>query len=43
MGARHRIENVLDTEDLIIAEVQIGDHFSENDIIRYEDDYGRDQ
>ena len=43
MGARHRIENVLDTEDLIIAEVQIGDHLSENDIIRYEDDYGRGQ
>lgn len=40
-GARHRIENILDTDDLIIAEVQIGDYISENDIVRYEDDYGR--
>ena len=40
-GARHRIENVSETTDLIIAEVQVGDFLSESDIVRYEDDYGR--
>ena len=40
-GARHRIENTSDVDDLIIAEVQVGNHISEDDIVRYEDDYGR--
>ena len=40
-GARHRIENVSDTDDLIVAEVQVGHHISESDIVRYQDDYGR--
>jgi len=40
-GVRHRIENMSDTDDLIIAEVQVGDHISEDDIVRYQDDYGR--
>ena len=40
-GARHRIENTSGTEELIISEVQVGDVVSENDIVRYEDDYGR--
>lgn len=42
-GARHRIENISDIEDLLIAEVQVGDYLSECDIIRYQDDYGRSQ
>ena len=40
-GARHRIENMSDSDDLIIAEVQVGDYISESDIVRYDDDYGR--
>ena len=42
-GARHRIENLSDTDDLIVAEVQVGHHISESDIVRYQDDYGRDE
>lgn len=40
-GCRHRITNTGETECLIITEVQIGDYFGEDDIIRYEDIYGR--
>ena len=40
-GVRHRIENTSDTDNLIIAEVQVGDYLSESDIVRYQDDYGR--
>ena len=40
-GAKHRIENSSVSEDLIISEVQIGDILSEDDIVRYDDDYGR--
>lgn len=40
-GAKHRIINTDKKENLIITEVQIGDYFGEDDIIRYEDDYGR--
>jgi len=29
------------SETLIFIEVQTGDYFGEDDIIRYEDDYGR--
>jgi mannose-1-phosphate guanylyltransferase len=36
----HRIENVGD-ELLEFIETQIGDYLEENDIIRYDDDYGR--
>ena len=39
--ARHRIENISEMDDLIIAEVQVGDYISESDIVRYQDDYGR--
>lgn len=38
---KHRIENCKEDEDLIFVEVQIGDYFGEDDIIRYEDDFGR--
>lgn len=40
-GCKHRIANLSDTESLMIAEVQLGDYFGEDDIIRYDDVYGR--
>lgn len=40
-GCKHRLINTDDKESLIITEVQIGDYFGEDDIIRYEDAYGR--
>ena len=36
----HRIENV-GTDELVFIEVQHGDYFGEDDIIRLEDDFGR--
>jgi mannose-6-phosphate isomerase len=39
-GAAHRIENP-GTEDLVFVEVQRGDYFGEDDIVRLEDDFGR--
>ena len=38
--AAHRIENIGDTQ-LTFIEVQMGDYFGEDDIVRLEDDYGR--
>jgi mannose-6-phosphate isomerase len=39
-GAPHRIENV--GEDLLVfIEVQTGEYFGEDDILRLDDDYGR--
>ena len=40
IGNRHRLEN-LNTEQLILIEVQCGDYLGEDDIIRYDDCYGR--
>lgn len=40
-GEKHRIENVSEDEDLMFVEVQTGDYFGEDDIVRYEDDFGR--
>lgn len=40
-GCKHRLTNTDDSECLVITEVQIGDYFGEDDIIRYEDIYGR--
>jgi len=40
LGAKHSLQNPYDTE-LKIIEVQKGDYISEDDIIRYEDCYGR--
>jgi len=40
VGVAHRIENVGDDE-LVFIEVQHGDYFGEDDIIRLEDDFGR--
>ena len=39
-GARHRCANPGDV-DLVFVEVQHGDYFGEDDIVRYEDDFGR--
>jgi len=36
----HRIENIGETQ-LTFIEVQSGDYFGEDDIVRLEDDYGR--
>lgn len=41
IGCKHRLINTDNEESLIITEVQIGDYFGEDDIIRYEDIYGR--
>ena len=38
--AAHRIENIGNTQ-LTFVEVQQGDYFGEDDIVRLEDDYGR--
>ena len=38
--ARHRVENPGD-EPLVFIEVQLGDYFGEDDIVRFEDDFGR--
>ena len=40
LGAKHSLQNPYDNE-LKIVEVQKGDYISEDDIIRYEDCYGR--
>jgi mannose-1-phosphate guanylyltransferase/mannose-1-phosphate guanylyltransferase/mannose-6-phosphate isomerase len=40
LGDRHRIENFGST-DVEVIEVQFGDYLGEDDIIRYEDAYGR--
>jgi len=39
-GQIHRMINT-GTEPLVFIEVQTGDYFGEDDIIRYQDDYGR--
>ena len=41
MGVKHRLTNTDKKENLIITEVQIGDYLGEDDIVRYEDIYGR--
>jgi mannose-6-phosphate isomerase-like protein (cupin superfamily) len=40
LGAAHRVENV-GTDDVVLIEVQHGDYFGEDDIVRLEDDFGR--
>lgn len=40
-GAKHRLTNTDSSDNLIITEVQIGDYLGEDDIVRYEDNYGR--
>lgn len=41
LGAAHRVENPGD-ELMIFIEVQQGDYLGEDDIVRLEDDFGRD-
>ena len=40
VGTDHRIENAT-AEPVVFVEVQHGDYFGEDDIVRLEDDYGR--
>ena len=40
-GTIHRLENS-GNEDLVLIEVQTGTYFGEDDIVRYEDDFGRE-
>ena len=39
--SKHRIENTHETEDLVFIETQIGTYFGEDDIVRFDDDWGR--
>ena len=41
-GTKHRVENKGE-DDLIFIETQTGTYFGEDDIVRIEDDYGRDK
>jgi mannose-6-phosphate isomerase-like protein (cupin superfamily) len=41
IGAKHRLENP-GLEPLSVIEVQSGNYLGEDDIVRFEDDYGRD-
>ena len=40
-GCRHRLSNLSMDEPLILMEIQLGEYFGEDDIIRYEDMYSR--
>ena len=40
VGTDHRIENA-SPNPVVFVEVQHGDYFGEDDIVRLEDDYGR--
>lgn len=40
VGAKHRLSNRGDIT-LIVVEIQLGEAFEEEDIVRYEDDYSR--
>ncbi len=42
LGDKHRVENPDSKELLIFIETQTGDYFGEDDIVRFEDDFGRD-
>ena len=41
VGTKHRVEN-RENKDLKFIEVQVGTYFGEDDIVRLEDDYGRE-
>jgi mannose-6-phosphate isomerase len=40
-GDAHRVENASEEEKLVFIEVQTGDYFGEDDIVRLDDDFGR--
>ena len=42
VGTKHRVENKFE-KNLIFIETQTGTYFGEDDIVRIEDDYGRDK
>ena len=42
IGQKHRIANISEKDVLIFSEIQLGNYFGEDDIQRYEDQYGRD-
>lgn len=42
VGTKHRVENRANKK-LKFIEVQTGTYFGEDDIVRYEDDYGREK
>jgi mannose-6-phosphate isomerase-like protein (cupin superfamily) len=42
IGEKHRMSN-FGEKDIVIIEVQNGDYLGEDDIVRYEDIYGRSQ
>ena len=42
VGTKHRVEN-RGKSDLIFIETQTGTYFGEDDIVRLDDDYGRDK
>lgn len=39
-GIKHRVENI-SNDDLILIETQVGNYLGEDDITRYDDDFGR--
>ncbi|MDQ3633691.1 MAG: phosphomannose isomerase type II C-terminal cupin domain [Acidobacteriota bacterium] len=41
VGTAHRVENPEADETLVFIEIQTGDYFGEDDIVRLEDDFGR--
>jgi mannose-1-phosphate guanylyltransferase/mannose-6-phosphate isomerase len=41
IGVKHSLANPSESEDLEIIEVQSGSYLGEDDIIRFEDQYGR--
>ncbi|MDQ3711648.1 MAG: phosphomannose isomerase type II C-terminal cupin domain [Acidobacteriota bacterium] len=41
LGDKHRVENPDSNELLVFIETQTGDYFGEDDIVRFEDDFGR--
>ena len=43
IGDKHRVENPQPKETLVFIEVQKGDYLGEDDIVRFEDDFGRIQ
>ena len=40
-GAKHRVENPSVDGQLVFIEIQLGDYLGEDDIERFEDDFGR--
>jgi mannose-6-phosphate isomerase len=43
VGDKHRVENPFAEETLVFIEIQRGSYLGEDDIIRFEDDFGRIQ